>query len=157
MLAAWLVGAAAPSRAPGPTAEMAVQHPAEPDRQALALLAETERIRERLDVGAAVRPVTRNPFRFAAPPLRPREETRVAAPAPAVSQRAVPLALLGVAEEAPGTVDPGRTAILSFAGDLLLVKEGDPVGARYRVTRIGPESVELEDLVDAGAVRVALP
>lgn len=157
VMAAWLVGAAAPSLAPerpdGPTG----QPPPEGDRQALALVVEAARIRERLDGAVALRPLTRNPFRFAPRLSELRQEPLAPETTPAAPVLAPRLALLGVAEEAPGAANPGRTAILQFAGDLWLVGEGEPVGTRYRVTRIAPESVELEDLAEARTVRVALP
>ena len=66
------------------------------------------------------------------------------------------MSLIGVAE------DPGadgvivRTAIISGFGDLFLVKEGDPVTARYTVAKISGEVAELTDLTDASIIRLAL-
>jgi hypothetical protein len=50
-----------------------------------------------------------------------------------------------------------RTAILSFAGELLLVKEGEGIGDRYRVTKIAPDGIELQDSRDSRTFRIALP
>jgi hypothetical protein len=64
------------------------------------------------------------------------------------------LALIGLAQdEGPeGTV---RTAIISGGGDLFIVKEGDPVTSRFRVSRISGEVVELVGADDA-FLRLAL-
>ena len=40
--------------------------------------------------------------------------------------------------------------------DYLLFVEGQAVGARYRVTKIGVDAVELEDLVTHGYRRIAM-
>ena len=42
---------------------------------------------------------------------------------------------------------PVRTAVLSGAGDVWIVREGDVVAGRYRVEAIGPGSVRLADLL----------
>ena len=62
---------------------------------------------------------------------------------PAVA-RAPALTLIGLAEdEGPeGTI---RTAIISGAGDLFIVKEGEAVTRRFRVSRISADVVELAD------------
>jgi hypothetical protein len=59
--------------------------------------------------------------------------------------------LIGLAEE-----DGARTAIISGAGDLLFVKEGDVISSRYRVARIAPEGVELADTGDGAILRLQL-
>jgi hypothetical protein len=66
--------------------------------------------------------------------------------------------LIGVAED---TTTDGlvRTAIISGPGQLYVVKEGDRVTSRYRVARISPDVVELDDLArigDASVLRLAL-
>ena len=61
------------------------------------------------------------------------------------------LKLAGIAESA-GPDGPDRTAIISGDGQLFMVKEGDPVMARYRVVKISPDAVELAD-VEASAIR----
>ena len=66
------------------------------------------------------------------------------------------LTLMGIAEE---TVPGGsrRTAVIGGDGDTLyMVVEGQAVGARYRVTKIGADAVELEDLVTKGYRRIAM-
>ena len=61
-----------------------------------------------------------------------------------------PLKLVGVAED-PGADGPARTAIVVGDGQLYTVKEGENVTARYRVTRISADVVELLDLNDNAA------
>jgi hypothetical protein len=63
-----------------------------------------------------------------------------------------PLSLIGVAEQQTPT-GPARTAIVTADSDeIYMLKEGDVLGARYRVKAVGPDSLELTDLV-TGAVR----
>jgi hypothetical protein len=66
------------------------------------------------------------------------------------------LTLMGVAEEVlPGGVR--RTAVIGGDGDTIyMVVEGQAVGERYRVTKIGVDAVELEDLVTHGYRRIAM-
>jgi len=77
----------------------------------------------------------------------------VAPPAVAAAPR---VTLLGVAEDTNGP-SVVRTAILSMGGELLLVKEGEQVGGRYRLATIDADAVELEDAVESRIVRIALP
>jgi hypothetical protein len=63
---------------------------------------------------------------------------------------------MGIAED---TTPQGvqRTAIISGDGDaLFMVTEGQSVGERYKVTKIGADAVELEDLVTHAYRRIAL-
>lgn len=59
--------------------------------------------------------------------------------------------LIGVAEDAGS-----RTAIISGQGQLYLVKEGETVAFIYRVGRLSPESVELEDSTGGPPLRLFL-
>ena len=63
--------------------------------------------------------------------------------------------LSGIAEDATadGVV---RTAIISAAGQLFLAKEGENVTPRFRVSKISADVVELSDLIDGSALRLAL-
>ena len=155
LLAAWLAAAAAPSFAPESAVEPAGPRVSEPDRQALELAVEAERLRQRLTIVAVRRPVTRNLFQFApktskttpAPP-------EFLAPAPFVPTPPA-VRLLGVAEDHVDA-NPRRTAILTLAGELLLVKEGDSFGGRYRLVRIGADAAEIEDTTEGHSFRIAL-
>jgi hypothetical protein len=64
-------------------------------------------------------------------------------------------ALVGLAEDA-GPDGPIRTAIISGAGELFLVKEGEAVTTRYRVVTISSGVVELGDVTDGTTLRLAL-
>ena len=91
--------------------------------------------------------VSRNPFRFQqrAVPAAPR---RAAAPRPEVIAPPVPtgppppppitLRFIGLIEA------PGRVALLSDGrGGLMHGREGDTVDGRYRVLRVGTDSIEM--------------
>ena len=104
----------------------------------------------------------RNPFAFGMTPRHARAAQSVTA-AVAVDQAPpvfVPpppaLTLMGIAEEAVlGGVR--RTAVIGGDGDaIFMVTEGDRVGDRYKVTKIGVDAVELEDLVNKGYRRIAM-
>ncbi len=70
--------------------------------------------------------------------------------------KASPLKLVGLAEDGPADAVV-RTAVLSGLGELFLVKEGEMVGARYRVSKVSSDAVELVDSVDQSSFRLALP
>jgi Tfp pilus assembly protein PilP len=66
------------------------------------------------------------------------------------------LTLMGVAEESAGNA-VRRTAVVGGDRDTVyMVVEGQPVGDRYRVTKIGADAVELEDLLTHGYRRIAM-
>jgi hypothetical protein len=75
--------------------------------------------------------------------------------APAATPAPPPFKLAGIAED-PGANGPVRTAILSGGGQVYLVKEGENVTSRYRVTRIAADVVELTDVTDGTTRRLAL-
>jgi hypothetical protein len=106
----------------------------------------------------------RNPFSFGPPSrasLPPVRDTLVhpaivPEPAPAAVAPLPALTLMGVAEE---TTPAGvrRTAVIGGDGDTIyMVVEGQAVGDRYKVTKIGVDAVELEDLVTHGYRRIAM-
>ena len=94
--------------------------------------------------------VSRNPFRFqqraveAAPVRRvaPRPES-IAPPVPTGPPPPPPITLrfIGLIEAPPNT---GRVALLSDGrGGLMHGREGDTVDGRYRMLRVGPDSIEM--------------
>jgi shikimate 5-dehydrogenase len=116
---------------------------------------EIARLRERLHPSSA--PLqNRDLFRYtrsaaaAGRDVADADAAREPAPSAPVAV-APPLSLIGLAEE-----DGARTAIISGAGDLLFVKEGDVISSRYRVARIAPEGVELADTGDGAILRLQL-
>ena len=95
--------------------------------------------------------VTRNPFRFlqtAAPPTaaaarRPVRPEFVAPPVPTGPPPPPPITLrfIGLIEAPPRT---GRVALLSDGrGGLMYGREGDTVDGRYRMLRVGTDSIEM--------------
>lgn len=94
--------------------------------------------------------VTRNPFRFYQPPpppparvVRPPEPAFVAPPVPTGPPPPPPITLrfIGLIE-APQRA--GRVALLSDGrGGLMHGKEGEIIEGRYRVLRVGTDSIDL--------------
>ena len=162
--AAWLSAAMTPGR-PRPVAPVTARTTPIETRGA-ELASEIARLRDRLRPDATPRQPGRNLFSFGAAGARP-----VTAVTPGATRAALPEApvrpvlaqpemrLVGVAEDsAPDGPDGGtvRTAIISGAGQLFLVKEGESVTALYRVARISGDVVELTDIRDGATRRLAL-
>ena len=131
-------------------------------RHARAALAdEISRLHEHLRPSAAPRQPGRNLFSFLPrqAPVAPSSPPSLQKPALSESIAARPAApvmkLSGIAEDvtAGGVV---RTAIISAFGQLFVVKEGELVTERYRVTRISADVAELSDVMDGTVVRIAL-
>lgn len=146
ILATWL--AVSPNHgAPAQAPASAVRRPAiEKEPTAEELTSQASRLRNRTGA-AALRPSTRNPFKYSstrsAAPSAPRERSiEAAAIAPAVPAAPVGpvLKLSGIAQKAGK-----RTAIISGDGQIYLANEGDSVAGRYTVVTIDPEAVLLRD------------
>ncbi len=161
---AWLAGAAGLSVAADP--------PRVPERRAVSdgsqqladeVQAQAARLKDRL--AAAPVPVTpfRNPFAFGEREVRPARSpaphavAAIADPAPAPQVLPEPpLQLIGIAERRT-PAGPVRTAMITADSDeLFMLAVGETLGARYRVEAIGPDAVELSDLVTAGTRRLSL-
>jgi hypothetical protein len=156
-LLAWLAGAATSNRAIEPAPVISI--PAI-DNSGVALEKEIARLHERLRPTATPTQSNRNLFSFRSAPVRavpaPSAPTAPAlVEAPPLPPPLPPLKLVGVAED-PGADGPLRTAILVGDGQLFTVKEGENVTARYRVSRISTDVVELLDLNDNSLRRLAL-
>jgi hypothetical protein len=148
-----------------PSARRAARAPQAPGPDALAV--EVSAQASRLHALMAQAPVPdanpRNPFSFGAaravravPP--PSVHAAVAAEdaAPVFAAPLPALTLMGVAEEA-SAAGPRRTAVIGGDGETIyMVVEGDAVGDRYRVKKIGVDAVELEDVVTKAYRRIAL-
>jgi hypothetical protein len=65
----------------------------------------------------------------------------------------MPFRLVGLAEDASPT-GPKRTAVISGAGQLFVVTDGELVTSRYRVAAVSPDRVELTDLETGIVVRL---
>jgi hypothetical protein len=151
---AWLAGAATSNhRIP----ERPIAQPAAIELRGAELANEIARLQERLHPTSTPRQPGRNLFAFrAAPPPAPPAIAPIlpldnAAPTPALPS----LKLAGIAEDVDGDIAI-RTAIISGEGQLYMVKEGEEVTPRYRVTKISADVVELADLFDNSIRRLAL-
>jgi hypothetical protein len=153
-LLAWLAGAATSNREP---AAVRVFGPAPIEIRGAELASEVARLHERLRPVASPREPGRNLFVFHAVPIRPAPA--VAAPALSEARPAAiaqpSLKLSGIAED-PGPDGPVRTAFIAGEGQLFMVKEGDRIASRYRVNKISADVVELTDLADNSARRLAM-
>jgi hypothetical protein len=158
------------NRAPAPLAEAPVRAGAE--RPAAGARPPAGGVPEvgvvRLDaLGRAVAEppgVTRDPFRFrtAAPPppaagggpaFRPGGAGVAGAGGPPPIPLGppppppIPLKFIGLVEQAPGKL---KLAVLSDGRNVFYGKEGDTIEGRYRIERIGPESIEMAYLDGRG-------
>ena len=88
----------------------------------------------------------RNPFRFGsdappeatiAPGVSPESLPELPLPIPASDLR-----LIGIA--GADEPDGGRTAIVTVGNDLVLARAGDTIAARYRVVRVGDDSLDVD-------------
>jgi hypothetical protein len=161
LLVAYLAAANMPS-APDESGERPRVQSAAPTPDAIAedVRAQAGRLQSRMRQAPVPETKSRNPFAFGET-AGPRPASPAAAPTAAPEPLpAVPpppaLTLMGIAEEnTPQGVR--RTAIIGGTGDTLyIVGEGQPVGDRYRATKIGADAVELEDIVTKAYRRLAL-
>ena len=156
-LVAWLAGAATSNHAIPP---VRVVEKTAIEKRGADLADEIERLHERLAPVATPRTPGRNLFAFRATadrrpaPIAPAPRPALAEVAPAPFALA-PLKLSGIAEDA-GADGPVRIAFISGDGQLFMVKEGEAVTPRYRVTRISADVVELVDVADNSVRRLAL-
>jgi hypothetical protein len=160
LLVAWLA-AANTARNPDPPVSGVMEHD-DGDRADLTILQnEGTKLRERLAHAPAPSDTPRNPFSFAAAPAsRSATSRRIAAgsiqEAPPTAPPPLPLTLMGIAEQ-PSPSGPQRTAILGGAGDeIFMVTVGQTVAARYSVTAVDVDAIELKDLSTGGFRRLAL-
>ncbi len=126
---------------------------------AIEIQHQARRLHERLERVATYREPSRNPFSFAArrapaPAARPAPIEAPVAPVEPPPP-AFHMSLAGIAEE---TVDGVlvRTAVIATPDTALLVKVGDIVASRYKVTAIDAASAELSRLDDGTTLRLTL-
>lgn len=153
-LAVWIAAAATSPSRPAPMP--ATPRAAAIDASGEALAVEVARLHERLR--PTVAPMqARDLFRYASRPraLDPRRVDVDAAPVESAAQIAPRLTLAGIAEDV-GEQGPIRTAIISSPGAVFLVKEGETVLSRYRVTRVSSDAVDLVD-ADETVLHLLLP
>jgi hypothetical protein len=158
-LVAWLAGAATSNRSIAPP----IVAPAAPiEARGAELANEIARLHERLRPTATPRQPGRNLFVFHAGAPRAAAPIAPAAPKPALTEAASlftppqpSLKLAGIGEDA-GPDGPLRIAFITGDGQLFMVKEGENVTSRYRVTKISSDVVELMDLATNTPRRLAL-
>jgi hypothetical protein len=143
ILATWF--AVSPNTAVGPVSPPHTVQASAP-KAFEELSAQSTRLRDRR-AATTPREATRNPFRFNTPkPVTPPAAQRDLEAAPPmdspmpVTPPPPPLTLSGIAQKS-GT----RTAIITGAGQLYLVAEGDSVAGLYTVVQVDPEAVLLRD------------
>jgi hypothetical protein len=157
-IGAWLAGAATSNHTIPATP---IDRPAAIEMRGAELAREIARLQERLRPTSSPRLPARNLFAFRAGAPRAPQPAFAPAPQPALSEAApstpaLPsLKLAGIAEDTDADIAI-RTAIISGEGQLYMVKEGEIVATRYRVTKITPDVVELVDLIDNSVRRLAL-
>ncbi|HTM27668.1 MAG TPA: hypothetical protein VL225_20880 [Vicinamibacterales bacterium] len=179
ILVACLAAANMPSQEPGRAREPRERRAAAPAGSD-AIAAEVRSQAARLHVRMSQAPVPdanpRNPFAFVAAPRPSRPEagtvraTVVEEPSAPVPPPPPPLILMGIAED-PSPAGPRRTAVIALrqaqgdpelsrgigqGDDILIVTEGQLMLGRYKVTKIGADAVELEDVTTHGFRRLAL-
>jgi hypothetical protein len=97
----------------------------------------------------------RNPFQMhaAPPPPTPTAPPRIAPPAPAdgtvtpapdVAPPPPPISLKFIGTVAPSSVPAGKIAVLSDGKFVFYGREGDIIEGRYRLVKIGEESLQIE-------------
>jgi hypothetical protein len=149
LLAVWLASAAGVVRSQPPHPPRRSAESLQLDSAVLSVQAQASRLRQRLAAAPLPQTRDRNPFSFARS-KGVATATALPPPAPAVANPPAPelnLVLIGIAEE--GTT---RTAMIDASGELLMATEGQTLGNRYRVVKVGSDALELEDLA-TGAIR----
>jgi hypothetical protein len=159
VLAAWLATAGVPEQQSPPATDPTPVQTSGTESLAQEVQAQAVRLRERLASAPAPQTPARNPFAFAPRPEPRARAARNEAPTAPAASMVLPepgLELVGMAED-QSPQGPVRTAIISAeGGELLMVKVGDFLGARYRVQAIGADTVELTDLTSGLVRRLAL-
>jgi hypothetical protein len=160
LLAAWLASASGVGNQSAPAVAVDPQPVQSTGTETLAedVQAQAQRLRDRLAAAPTPQQPTRNPFAFVPKHVPARVVSTplaVIPPAPVILPEPV-LLLVGVAADqtAAGLV---RTAIITTeSGEMLMLKAGDFIGARYRVESVGTDVVELSDRANGTIRRLAL-
>ena len=170
LLVAYFASANMPSQ-DTPSPARAARPAAGPGVESLAgeVRSQATKLHARMAQAPVPDPNPRNPFSFglaprhvpASSPMPGNAGTVHAAvaadTAPPVAIAPLPtLTLMGIAEETTAA-GPRRTAVIGGDNDAVyMVVEGQAVGTRYKVTKIGADAVELEDLLTKGYRRIAM-
>ncbi len=152
LLAAWLASAAGVGRPSIPPVTEPTAEAVQLDALASGVQSQASRLRQRMAAAPAPHAEIRNPFAFAA--VQPRTvsvKQPIAAPPVADVLPEPNLVLLGLAEEGAT-----RTAMIESGDDLLMATEGQTIVGRYRVSKVGPDAIELIDLITGTTRRLFL-
>jgi hypothetical protein len=162
VLAGWLA-----SSPPATVADGARVAPVRSPRAAVATTSASDieelasRLQSRLRRETSYARPARNPFRFSEP-VPVASAPPVSAPSNLPAQIAAPfvpppptVTLVGMAQDRAET-ESERTAILSSPDGVLLVRKGDDVLGRYRVSAIDADAVDLTSLADGSTLRLSL-
>jgi hypothetical protein len=164
LLVAYLASANMPAQDSDAARERTIQPVATAGTESLAVevSAQAARLHARMAQAPIPESNQRNPFAFGPAPRSARSAERMVTatvtPDPGVVFTPSPpvLTLMGIAEEASPT-GPRRTAVVGGEGDTIyMVVEGQTIGDRYKVNKIGADAVELEDLQTHGYRRIAM-
>ena len=152
LLAAWLASAAGVGRPSIPPVPDRTAEAVQLDALAAGVESQASRLRQRMAAAPAPHAEIRNPFAFAAvqPPAPVTVRQPIAAPVADVLPEPN-LVLLGLAEEGAT-----RTAMIESGDDLLMATEGQTIVGRYRVSKVGPDAIELIDLLTGTTRRLFL-
>ncbi len=160
LLVAWLAAANTATRTDPPPVVASVGAADRVDDLAIRVKDEGERLRTRLSHAPSPALNSRNLFSFApaavphAPSRHLAASVEEAEPIP-MPPPPLPLTLMGIAEN-PAPAGPVRTAILASGDEVYMVTVGQTIAARYSVTAIGADAIELKDLSTGGFRRLAL-
>lgn len=105
--------------------------------------------------------ISRNPFDFGAPPLTPAQRAMQAARGPGGAMTAssapptpqIPLRAIGYSEKPGG----GAEAYLTDAENVYIVHDGDVLEKRYRILKITPSIVEVQDGTSGEKAQLPIP
>ncbi len=107
--------------------------------------------------------IDRNPFEFGVPKLTPRQiqEAKIQEAQKAAAQSqpqpppppAVALKVVGFGEKPDGS----REAYVSDEDQIYIVHEGEPVGTRFKVMKIQPTFVEVQDAAANQTIQLPIP
>jgi hypothetical protein len=157
VLAVWLAAVATSRRHEAPAPPVARRTPV--DTRSAALADQIAQLHDHPHPTASPQQPGRNLFQFRAPKVKAPAVAPHAALTEAALANVPPpppaLKLSGVAQD-PGQDGPVRTAVISGVGQLFLVKEGEMVTPRYRVSRISDDVVELIDVGTSEPLRIAM-
>jgi hypothetical protein len=98
--------------------------------------------------------LARNPFEFEVRRTAPTEPTTpAAAPAASAPPAPLPLKAVGYTEKAGGV----KEAIVSDEQEIYIVHEGESFAKRFRVVKISPAAIDVDDETTHQTIRLPIP